>query len=363
MNPSNILVTADGTPRLIDFGIAKLARAGGDDPGLDSTATSTHTGELVLTPEYASPEQVMGEPITTASDVYALGVVLYLLLTGRWPYRLKTGSTPEIFQAICEQVPERPSKSVGRRMAGRPVRPTVRRRLWPRCRLPSRRPSPRCWRFQTCRLELPRRSPTARGTLPKRIERILAGDLDSIVLMAMRKEPEGRYASAEQFAEDVQSYLDGLPVRAHRDSRAYRAAKFLRRHSAAAAVALVLVLALVAGIVGITTGWFLARRERNRADESFRQAQRTVDQFFARVSEEPLLNQPGLHPLRKALLQDAQRFYEDFLDQRGGDPSLRTELAAARARVAKITGLIGSPAEAVHQYQEAVALWVGLVAS
>ena len=133
--------------------------------------------------------------------------------------------------------------------------------------------------------------------------------------------------------------------------------KFVRRHAAAVAAGIVLLLAMVAGIVGTTTGLVLARRERDRAEASSRQARRAVDQFFTRVSEERLLNQPGLDPLRKTLLQDAQRFYEEFLDQHGGDPALRAELAAARARAARITGEIGSPAQAVPQFQQAVALW------
>jgi non-specific serine/threonine protein kinase/serine/threonine-protein kinase len=181
--------------------------------------------------------------------------------------------------------------------------------------------------------------------------------------MALRKEPERRYASAEQFADDVHRYLEGLPVRAHRDSPVYRAVKFVRRHAAAVAAGLVLVLALLAGAVGTTMGLILARRERDRAEESSRQARAAVNQFFTRVSEERLLNQPGLHPLRKALLQDAQRFYQDFLNQRRGDPALRAELAAARARVAQITGEIGSPAEAASQFPQAVALWESLIAA
>ena len=134
--------------------------------------------------------------------------------------------------------------------------------------------------------------------------------------MALRKEPERRYASAEQFADDVHRYLEGLPVRAHRDSPVYRAAKFVRRHARGGRRR------------GSSCSWrwwraspaprrglVLVRRERDRAEESSRQARQAVNQFFTRVSEERLLNQPGLHPLRKALLQDARRFYEEFLDR------------------------------------------------
>jgi tetratricopeptide (TPR) repeat protein len=183
--------------------------------------------------------------------------------------------------------------------------------------------------------------------------------------MAMRKEPQRRYASAEQFADDLRRYLEGQPVRAHRDSLAYRAAKFVRRNRTAVAAGLVLALAMVAGVIGTTSGLILARRERDRAEDSSRQARQAVNQFFTRVSEERLLNQPGLHTLRKTLLLDAQHFYENFLNQRGSDrdPALRAELAAAKARVAKITGDIDSPARAAEVYQQAIALWEKLVAA
>jgi len=366
LKPSNILVTTDGIPKLIDFGITKLVhpeRDDDDDPGTVATVTLTQSGELVLTPEYASPEQVKGELITTASDIYALGIVLYLLLTGHRPYRLKTRSTSEVFQAICEQVPEKPSTSVVRRMArwsgssggtttmATPIVPSEPSTT-PTLLSTSPSPAPSLEEIAA-----------ARGTPPKRLARILAGDLDTIVLMALRKEPERRYTSAQQFADDVHRYLKGLPVLAHRDSSAYRVVKLVQRHAVAVATTVVLVLLLLAGIVSIMTGLILARRDRDRAEDSFRQAHQALNQFFTRVSEERLLNQPGLHPLRNALLKDAQQFYEHFLNQRGGDPSLRAELAATRARVAQITSLTGSTTEAVLQYQQAVALWESLVAS
>ena len=167
LKPGNILVTADGMPKIVDFGIARQI-----DP-------DTH-GERVLTPEYTSPEQINGEPVTTASDIYAMGVVLYQLLAGRWPYRLETQpSTADILQAVCEQAPERPSVAIFRIDK------------------------------QRIQLQRPRRSPRPEATTPSRLKRILAGDLDAIVLMALSKEPEGRYASAAQFADDLKRYRQG----------------------------------------------------------------------------------------------------------------------------------------------------------
>ena len=186
VTPGHILIAADGVPKLIDFGLARLI-----DP---------EPVELVLTPEYASPEQVQGEPITTASDVYALGVVLYQLLTGRLPYRLEERSTSAVFQAICEQVPERPSMAVVRRTVPRTgASPTSETP-------PEPAPPPEL-------APTPEEIAAARRVRPARLERILRGDLDAIVLMALRKEPERRYASAEQFADDLRCYLEGRPVR------------------------------------------------------------------------------------------------------------------------------------------------------
>jgi eukaryotic-like serine/threonine-protein kinase len=315
LRPGNIIVTSEGLPKLINFGDVKPVRSGSDiDTENEGLATFTRTGEPVLATEYASPEQVMGETVTTASDIYTLGVILYELMTGRRPYHLKTGSVSEVCQAICEQVPEKPSA-------------------------------------------------LARGDSPKRLERTRSGDLDAIILMAMRKEPERRYASADQFADDLRRYLKKLPVRAHPDSALYRVTKFVRRHTAAVITGGLLILALVVGVIGITAGLITASRERNRAEDSFRQARQAVDQLFTRVSEERLLNQPGLHPLRKALLEDAQWFYEDFLRRRSGDRSLRAELALARANVARISSVIGSTTEAATQFEQAVALWDKLVAA
>ena len=362
LKPGNILITSEGTPKLIDFGAAKLVDGGFDNNAeAEGLTTKTQAGELVLTPQYASPEQVKGEAVTTASDIYALGVVLYELMTGRRPFRVETESVSEVLRAICEQVPERPSAAVirapeyhGSSFGLVPATTASHSESSPEP--PPMVPTTR-WYSTGNEIAL------ARGCSPERLSRILSGDLDSIILMAMRKEPEGRYGSAEQFADDLQRYLKGLPVRAHRDSAMYRTIKFMRRHPAAAIISGVLVLALVAGVVGISTGLIMARRDRDRAEESSRQARETINQFFTRVSEERLLNQPGLHPLRKSLLQDTQRFYEKFLSRSGGDRSLQAELALARSNTAQISSMTGSTKDAIKQFEQAVKLWDDLVAA
>jgi eukaryotic-like serine/threonine-protein kinase len=205
LKPSNILVTQDGAPKLLDFGIAKLLDA--SDSGLHTLAV-THEAHRMLTPDHASPEQVRGEDITTASDVYVLGVLLYELLTGHRPFQLTSRRIVEIEKAICEKDAEPPSSY-----------------------------------FADQSNEEARKKALQRSSTPARLRRALAGDLDNIVLMAMRKEPERRYGSAQQFASDIGRFLDGRPVIARRDTLGYRTTKFLRRNwPAAIATSCVLVL-------------------------------------------------------------------------------------------------------------------------
>jgi serine/threonine protein kinase len=223
LKPSNILVTQESEPKLLDFGIAKLLSTG------DELFTQTIPALRVLTPEYASPEQVKGDKIMTTSDVYSLGVLLYELLTGQRPYRLKTRTPEEIARAITEQEPERPSTAIAR------VDPIS-----------------------------PRSGPSRTG--PLRNPKSLRGDLDNIVLMAMRKEPARRYASVGQFSEDIRRHLEGLPVIARKDTFAYRSSKFIERHRFGAAAALLILLSLLGGIVATVRQAHTAQRERAKAE-------------------------------------------------------------------------------------------------
>jgi len=217
LKPGNILVDAQGEPKLLDFGLAKLL----NDDGFDAHATQS--GAHALTPAYASPEQVRGESVTTATDVYSLGVVLYELLTGSLPHKVATTSINELTRRICEVAPLPPSEAVDALDASR-----------------------------------------AGARSPQLARRRLQGDLDTIVLKALHKEPARRYASALHLAEDLERHLDGWPVFARQDGFLYRARKFVGRHRALVAACSLALLVLLAGVAVSTRLWLLAER---RADE------------------------------------------------------------------------------------------------
>jgi eukaryotic-like serine/threonine-protein kinase len=268
LKPSNMLVTAEGRLKLLDFGIAKLLTE--DD---DATAvTLTQAGVRVLTPDYAAPEQVRGEPVTTATDVYALGVVLYELLAGRLPYGGERRSLGELVRAICEEEP---------------------------------------------------RPPSVAAAAQPRVARQLRGDLDTVVLKALSKEPSRRYPSVEALAEDVRRFLSGYPVRARRDTIGYVVAKFMRRHKVGVAAATVAVVSLVLGLVGTAWQARVAARERDRARLEAERAEK-VKEFLVGLfrASDPAESTGETITARELLDRGALRIEKEL----AGHPSLQAEL-------------------------------------
>lgn len=298
IKPGNILVTSEGLPKLVDFGIAKLLHNGKSIP--DATATVMP----FMTPQYASPEQVYGLSATTATDIYSLGVVLYELLTGRSPYRLKSRVPHELAQAILDQEPQRQR---------------------------------------------------------------LKGDLDNIVLMAMRKEPQRRYASAQQFAEDIHRHLDGLPVRARQDTFSYRAGKFIRRRKLAVAAAALILLTLLVGI--ITTAWQarVARAERARAERRFNEVRQLANSIVFEVHD-AIVNLPGSTQARALIVERGLNYLDSLAQDAAGDRGLQRELAAAYEKLGAVqytpsVAHLGDLEGALQSHRKAAALREALVAA
>jgi serine/threonine-protein kinase len=306
LKPSNTLVTGDGHVKLLDFGIAKLLDA-------PETAPVTRTDVRLMTPVYASPEQIRGEPVTTASDIYQLGLLLYLLLTGRGPYPKEAGaSNPALAQAICEDPPTRPSHALEREGLN---------------------PEGAGTRSREAVAE-------SRGTNAQRLRRRLVGDLDNIVLMALRKEPERRYRSVAQLIDDIEHHLGGRPVSARPDTFFYRAGKLVQRYRGVVATAAAALLLIVALVIFYTVE---VTRQRDRAQNAAMEAQQ-VSTFLRSLFEvaAPTRSQGEQITARQLLDRGASRIEEEL----AGQPAVQAEMMT----------LMGEVYRELALYEEAVPL-------
>lgn len=346
LSPANIVITARGVPRLTDFGVARLVQERLGDRAEVVFHDPTDDRVEPRSIDCLSPEQVEGNAITTSTDVYALGVVLYGLLTGREPYQPETPASSDVRKAISEQTVQPPSQAVFRPDDEANDGTTA----------------------TECLVSNPREQPTpgtlasARSSTPMRLSLMLAGDLDAIVAMALAKTPANRYSSTERFAEDLSRWIVGSPVRARSDSTVYRVTKLARKYVIPVVAALIIAPMLVIGLVLSTVGFLRARHDRDHALAASAEARGAMNHLMTHASEERLLDEPGFESLRETLFEDARGFYQKILDEPIGDPAQEFDQAVAYTRLAEIARRIGSAKEALAYYNKAVALWEGFIA-
>jgi tetratricopeptide (TPR) repeat protein len=308
LKPDNIFVAEDGTPRLLDFGTAKLV-----SPSLGKQEGDlTRQGFQSFTPQYASPEQVLGNPITTASDTYSLGVLLYRLLVGSLPYEIKELNMAEMIRVICEEPPRKPGDVLGS-------------------------------------------------------EKRLDPDLEAILAKALRKEPTERYRTAEQLSTDIADYLEGRPVAARRGTFRYRAAKFAQRNRLALAGAAVLAITLLAGIAGVLWQARVAQEERRKADARSADLRQLSNSLLSEL-DEAIKQLPGSTGVQKLLVTRVLEHLDRMAKDAQGDSLTQLDLIDAYTRLGNIQGNaydqnLGDPAGALFSLSKALAIAEPLAAS
>lgn len=304
IKPSNILITADGDPKLLDFGLAKA---------FENEAAKAQTEVFAFTPAYASPEQITGKPITTASDIYSLGVVLYELLTGTKPLQLDNKTINEVYSTVTTAEPVPPS------------------------------------------------------SLPESSTKLLKGDIDNIVLMALRKEPERRYATVEDFADDIRRHIDGRPVSARPNTFGYLAGKFLARNRLAVAAGALVVISLITGLAFALWQANVARSERDRAEKRFQDVRQLSNSLLFDIAPK-IERLQGSTEARELLVVKALGYLDSLATETSTDTELQTELARAYRKVGDLQGNPSKPnlsdfAGAIDSYTKAISLFERLPAT
>lgn len=321
LKPSNILVTTDGTPKLLDFGIAKIIKN-------NDVNDVTKTGSRLMTPAYASPEQILGKPTTVSVDIYALGILLYKLLTNNLPYQFKDNSFKAIEKVICEEIPLKPSLIVAKE--------------------------------------------------EQQLIKILSGDLDNILLMALRKEAERRYKSVSEFSQDIQRYLSGFPVIAHKDTFKYRASKFIGRNFRYLITSILIIFLI---FTGITTTLWQARKAQQEKIKAEAQGQllkaqselashrakdiRSLSSALMFKYNDELEKLPGATALRQQMISEALNYLDKLNSLQNRDLELQRELALAYQRVGDIQGRpfrinLGNLTAALISYQKSLKIFEDL---
>ena len=326
LKPGNILVTPEGQPMLLDFGIAKLL----DPVALGISLQTAKTRLRSYTTFYASPEQLRGEPVQTASDIYSLGVILYELLTGHSPYRAKaSASVAELVYCVCEQDPDPPTAALDRVSETRNEDDGSTATVTPE---------------QVSR---------DRGADLQSLRRQLRGDLDAIVLKALRKDPRDRYGSVDQLAEDIRRHLTGRPVAARRNTTRYVVNKFLQRHKLGAAAAVLLAITFLGGVAA--TLW-QARVAAHRFDDL-----RRLARTFLFDVHDSIRDLPGSTAARALIANTGTEYLDRLARDSAGDSSLQLELAEGYLKIGDVEGdpfssNLGESDKAIANYRKALSI-------